>query len=370
MKKAKRHTGASTKRFCAAACALLVFALAGCGGSAGDNKNTGQTAASSTAEMATPAATEDGGYYEYDKAAEPETAVSEEAAADVAAGAAAGPTGGADVTMPQDARKVIMRGYLEMESTAFEKTGDGIRQAVEKAGGYIQSSELITNYGPGGEQMARYTARVPAGDYSGFADAVAALGNVRSRNESSEDVTSQFVDIEARLESLRAQEKWLLNFMEEAKKVEDMLEIERQISDVQYQIESYTASLNQLSQLTSYSTLEITLYEVKVLSDTPTVQETYGQRASRAFSQSWTDVGEFFGDLGIFLIGALPVLIFLAAVAVVVILVVRRARKRMKKDAAVFTAPAMPNAAAQTGAPAQAQPPAAAETGETQPPQN
>ena len=314
---------------------LLVAALlSGCSGSA---KNTYQEAASSTAAMAPEAAPMEEPAAMYDTADEANDNDYGAGAADAETG-----TGSGGAILPQDARKIVITGDMEMESKQFNKTCSDIRAAVAMAGGYIQSSQLNANYGAYGEQMAYYSIRVPATGYSAFADSVAELGNVRSRNESSDDITSQYVDVEARLVSLRAQEKWLLDFMEQAKKMEDMLEIERQITEVQYQIESYTSQMRQMDQMTTYSTLNVWVYEVKELSQAVTVQETFGQRISRAASDSWQAAGRFFQDLAVFLVTILPGLLVLGVVLAIVLILVFRAKKRARREAEKMRATAPP----------------------------
>ena len=94
-----------------------------------------------------------------------------------------------------------------------------------------------------------------------------------SKQESTQDVTSAYVDVEARLKSLKLQEERLYAMMEQAGDLETLLAIQNQLTEVQYQIESYTAPQRTYDDLISYSTVDVTVDSLRYLpNDLP-----YGQ---------------------------------------------------------------------------------------------
>jgi len=183
---------------------------------------------------------------------------------------------------------------------------------------------------------------------------------VVSRNEYSEEVTQQITDLASRLKVLRTKEERLLTLMEDAKKMDDLLLLEDQLSEVLYEIERYTATQQNLEQQVAYSTVDITVYEVKQI--TEPVEDSYGSKAASAWSGTWAAVGRFFQNLGLGLIWALPVLIILLIALVVVLLVVRRARKKRAANP-----PAAPGYPAYPPYPAPAQTPAPPAQGSADP---
>ena len=135
--------------------------------------------------------------------------------------------------------------------------------------------------------------------------------------------------------------------------------IEERLSDVQYQIESYTAQQRLFDDQVDYSTVTVELNEVRVY--TP-VKRGFGSRIANAFQSSWRDFGDDLQDFAVGLVYALPTLLVLALLAVAVFVIVRRgakkaAERRANRPARPGVGPSAPNG----GAPGN-------EGGPTQPP--
>lgn len=234
---------------------------------------------------------------------------------------------GPSLTLPQDDRKIVMNAWLYLDTTDFEATTAALQKAAQEAGGYTSytsqsgSKADVSRY-------AYYTFRIPAEKYSGFLTAAEGAGTVTSRDESAQDVTDQYIDVEARLKSLRAQEKRLLEMMSDADKLADLILVQEQLTEVQYEIESYVAMQRSLDEQTTYSTVEVGVSEVR--SETLTGDAPYNSEVRKAFRESWQMVGDTLRGLGIALVYAIPVLV-LAVVALIVVLVVRHVLKKRRK---------------------------------------
>lgn len=158
-----------------------------------------------------------------------------------------------------------------------------------------------------------------------------------SKQESTQDVTSAYVDVEARLKSLKLQEERLYAMMEQAGDLETLLAIQNQLTEVQYQIESYTAQQRTYDDLISYSTVDVTVEEVKQITEKT---ETFGDRVSDAFRRSWRDFGYGAQDFAVGFVAALPTLLVLAVLAAVAVTAARAAVRLHKKRLAGRPAPA------------------------------
>lgn len=165
------------------------------------------------------------------------------------------------------ARKIIYTADLSLESTEFDSASSALLDALAQAGGYVQSSESggSTEYG----RWIHWSLRVPADQYRSFLTAAENSASRTSLSESTEDVTADYVDVEARLNSLEAQRQRLEELRAQAANLEDLLAIENQLTQVQYQIESYTGQKRVLDDQITYSTVNVYLDEVKVLSPPP-----------------------------------------------------------------------------------------------------
>ena len=228
----------------------------------------------------------------------------------------------------ESSQKMIYTASVDMESTDFAGAQAAILAAVEQTGAYLESSELWGS-AEDADRGARYTVRVPVEGYRDLLAALGQAGSVLSQSESARDVTSQYIDLDARLTALKAQRDRLNELADQAETTADLLEIESQLSDVQYQIESYTAQMRDLEGRVAYSTVDVILTEVAVL--TPT-GNTFGDRLAAAFFGGWRAFASFVESLFLTIVYLLPLLIVIAVLVVVVVRLERRRRARRAAD--------------------------------------
>jgi len=130
---------------------------------------------------------------------------------------------------------------------------------MSSEGAYVVSSE---EYGgvEGGSPYVGMTIRVPATRFGEAMDRLADLAvEVTARNESGEDVTEEYVDLETRLESLEAARQRLLEIMQEARTTKDLLEAERQLTEREAEIESLKGRMQYLAQSARLAGIRIEL---------------------------------------------------------------------------------------------------------------
>ena len=325
-------------------------------------RNFGQRLAALAAALALTAALAGCGSAGGGSAAAPgETAATESFSMDNAALAADG--GGAATLTPQatgeSARKIIYNADLSLESTDFDAARTALTDAVEANGGYISYSDL-SGSAEDQDRYSHYTVRIPADSYRDFLEAVSGAANVLSVSESAEDITSEYIDVEARIASLENQRSRLNELADTAETTADLLEIESQLSDVQYQLESYTRQRSWMDDQVQYSTVDIRLSEVKTL--TPETPVGFAEEAGRAFLDGWEAFSLFIKGLVLGLIYAWPAVLI---VVIVVIVVVRTHPARQARRAARLaqrTAPPPPPKPAAPGAKDAPQPPAPEDT--------
>ena len=221
-----------------------------------------------------------------------------------------------------ESSKIIYTANLTLESKDYDAARAALDAALAEAGGYMESSDEYAN--SGSRRSLSLTLRVPQENYESFLAAVAATGNVTYKSQQAEDVTTQYMDIEARLSNLTAQRTRLQELQASAENLSDLLEIESSLSDVQYQIESWQSQLDWYSQQVSCSTVYLSLDEVKEY--TPT-EESYLSQLSSALRNGWTGFVSGIQQLTVWVVGVWPVLVVLAAAALVVRFVRRRIRK-------------------------------------------
>lgn len=226
-----------------------------------------------------------------------------------------------------DSAKLIYTADLSIETQDFDWSQQQLNETLSDVDGYMESSNEYTDSTDNTRTLS-LTLRVPKGYYSAFLGvAENVLGNVTSKSESADDVTTQYLDIEARLDNLTAQRARLQELQASADALSDLLQIESSLSDVQYQIESYQSQLNWYANQVQYCTVNITLNEVETLTSTGS---SFGARLADAFRNGWSNFTAGVQTVLVFLIGAWPA-IGIGIVCGVVFYKIRHPRKKQPR---------------------------------------
>ena len=257
-----------------------------------------------------------------------------ESAAEYAAGAVVAEENGAiqSSLTPQTGtdRKIVYTASMRMESTRFDDARSALLAAVEDCGGYLESTDQ-SGSAKEGSRWVSYTVRVPAVKYTAFLEQAGQAGSVLNLNESAQDITLEYVDVQARLESLESKKARLEALADKAETTADLLEIENQLTEVQYQLESYTRQMKVMDNQVDYCTVDISLREVATLTPTGV---SFGERIADAFTGGWTAFAAFVQDAVVAIIYNLPLLIIFGILAAVLVPVLRKRRQNKRRKAA------------------------------------
>ncbi|MBE6787210.1 MAG: DUF4349 domain-containing protein [Ruminococcaceae bacterium] len=220
-----------------------------------------------------------------------------------------------------DSRKLIKEFSLSIETKDYDNYITGVRNNVASSGGYIENSNE-SSY----SKLRSFTAviRIPVGKAEGFTKSVSKDVTVVEKSENVEDVTEQYVDVEARIKVFKAEEESLIEIMKKASNVKDLLSVKERLADVRAQIESYTAQLKSLQNQTAYSTINLTVEEVEREVQKEGYWSGIWNNIIKGFKNVWTIITSLFA----FLISAIPYLILISVVAVIIIILVRYFKKR------------------------------------------
>ncbi|HEY5485837.1 MAG TPA: DUF4349 domain-containing protein, partial [Candidatus Cryosericum sp.] len=153
-------------------------------------------------------------------------------------------------------RKIIFNASLSLDVIDAEKAFSDCEILVAKYSGFVAESSLQKS---DTKVVAAATLRVPADKATQLMNDLAGLGTVTSRSSGSEDVTSQYIDIQARLKVLRAEEEQLVGFLKKATNIEDMLAVQEQLRTVRTEIEQYEGQQRYMDNATSLATVTVQL---------------------------------------------------------------------------------------------------------------
>jgi hypothetical protein len=254
---------------------------------------------------------------------------------------------GGTLGLAQVAERLIIRtGNISMvveDTRAAQATIEGMVEGMVGEGAFVVSSD---EYGGAEESQPHITMgiRVPAARFDEAMDRLAEMAvEVTSRNESAQDVTEEYVDLEARLESLEAARDRLLEIMQEARSTKDLLEAEQQLTQRETEIESIKGRMQYLEESARLSSIWIEL-QPYLLSQPVAEQWRPAETARRAMGALVDGMRGFADFLIFFAIALLPWLLVIGAVLAAIVLLVRwrsqvrRAGRAASEQAAEETA--------------------------------
>lgn len=176
-------------------------------------------------------------------------------------------------------RMVIRTGEVTLTVDDYEQTRASLTTMARDRGGYVSDSTQQTHRRDNVTwTTGQVVLRVPGDEFSDAVEEVKDHGQVESASTSSEDVTDQLVDIEARLDNLRSERDRLRTLYEEANETEDVLRVSRELSEVQEEIERLEARQRQLESQVQFATITVQIDEEP-------------ESAPRPESQAWWETG-------------------------------------------------------------------------------
>jgi hypothetical protein len=232
-----------------------------------------------------------------------------------------------DTTLPVAQERMIIRtGHMKIVVVDTETALANIARLAESSGGWVVSSNIY-QYDERAK-MGSITIRVPAESFDRVVTAVRETAVTTTRETTtSQDVTEEYVDLAARLENLEATSKRVRAFLDEARNVEEALDVNRELSRLEEQIEVIKGRMQYLSQSAAYSTLTVEITP-DVLSQPLAIGGWEPQGTARAAVEALVAALQGLVNIAIWL------LIFFLPLAVVLIgppwLLIRTVRRRRR----------------------------------------
>lgn len=172
---------------------------------------------------------------------------------------------------PAIQRKIIRNADLRLEASSPEETQQKIAQIAESKSGFvIETNQSSSSAKTATRDIVNMTIRIPADKFEEAIAEIRQTGNrVVQENVKGQDVTEEFIDIEARLKTQRALEEQFLEIMKRATTVEDTLNVQRELADVRGEIEKIEGRKRFLENQSSLSTIKIQIQTPTSLSANP-----------------------------------------------------------------------------------------------------
>jgi hypothetical protein len=222
---------------------------------------------------------------------------------------------------------------IEVAKGTFEESMAKVSKTADALGGYVSTTESYSD-ADGKLTSGRVIIRVPGENFNTAIDDIKKTGELKSISITGQDVTQEYVDLESRLKNFEAQEKILLDLMNKSTNVADSIEVQKELSNVQGEMEVIKGRMNYLDNLVGFSTVDVYIAEPAVV---PPVEAGGFVNAVKRGVEGAVKV---LNGLAFFLIAISPILVLAAIVLLIVWLSIRsrnKKRAQRKATAAIIT---------------------------------
>lgn len=229
-----------------------------------------------------------------------------------------------DATM--SGAKLIRNVYIDMETTDLDKVVEEMKGRTSKYGGYIQNIQV---YNYTNSRDYNLDIRIPYAQVDTFLDGIEEYGVISSINDSTRDITLTYAGIETRLENLNTQHKRLLELLEGAESLTDIITLEERLSDVETELDTYSLEIKNYDNLINYSTISMRISEYDYVSSH--VDKSVIGRIKSGMSDNLHNIKEGFFDIVVWFVVHIPNIIIAVACIAIIVFVFKKIRKHFPK---------------------------------------
>lgn len=229
-------------------------------------------------------------------------------------------------------QKLIYTYNYSVETKEFDAFYEKISKKTSQIGGYVESSETNGSVSDGINRYASLTLRIPADKMEQIISLLNSDSNITYQSRSSENVTLRYIDMESHLKALRTEQETLLQLMEKADKLKDVIALQSQLTQIRYEIESYESQLRSYDNLVDYSTLHLEISEVERTTNVASTKTSFFEEAGNRLSDTVYGMGQWLRSAAIWLISSIPVLIPVAAIIAGVMVFMKKKKKQKQSQ--------------------------------------
>lgn len=209
------------------------------------------------------------------------------------------------IAAQEESRKLIRTVSLSIGSRRYEESLAAILAACETAGGWVESRSESAD----SQRSAWLELRIPADQLDAFLSAASDWGRISHRSEHTQDVTESYQDTAARLETQQALMERFQALMTETGDLSDLLALENQIADTQYEIDRLQGILLNTDRQVDYATVSVSLQEESSRDDAENPELSLWQRMAGGLATGGRFVVQWAQDILVFLASASPFLL-------------------------------------------------------------
>jgi hypothetical protein len=236
---------------------------------------------------------------------------------------------------------------MSIDVLEFEQALDRFHGLIDKYKGFIESE----TYSDGGSSSQwKYTddkkwktlnavIRIPSADYDAFCSDAEEIGDMRRKNASVQNLTTEYSDLKTTLSIYEAKEKRYLDLLKDITDEKEAISVESELTNIQIEIAKLKTRMNNIENDVAYSYINLTLNEVREYTAEPVVEktDTFGQRLKNTVTRTWNGFLGFLERLLFFIIEIFPYLVVFG----IIIFIVVKLKKLFSKSRAKKKLPAV-----------------------------
>ncbi|MBP0987890.1 MAG: DUF4349 domain-containing protein [Oscillospiraceae bacterium] len=229
---------------------------------------------------------------------------------------------------------------MSIDVMEFDDSVDKLHDLISKYKGFIESE----TYSDGGntsqwkyndEQKWKTLStliRIPSASYDDFCKDAEGVGDIRRKNASVQNLSTEYSDLKTTLKIYEAKEKRYIDLLADMKSESEAISVEKELTNIQVEIARIKTRMNNIENDVAYSYINLTVNEVREYTAEPVIEktDTFGQRLMNTVSKTWRGFLEFLEGLLFLIIRVLPYLLLLA----LLLFPINRIRKAIKKKRA------------------------------------
>ncbi len=231
-------------------------------------------------------------------------------------------------------RKVILNGYMQIDIDEYDVIQDRIVSMVVSRGGFVQNSNTRYKYFNRTQleeslKEGNITLRIPENEFYNIYNDIKNFGTVIDSRINTSDITGQYRDTANEVENLKIQESRLREIMDKAINVQEILEVERELSRVRGDINRLTGNIKTWDNLVSLSTIEIFLNEVSPGDvQIKSIDESIWSKSQKGFIRTTNELINLLERMLVRFVSLVPLFIILSIVTIVVYFIYRKVRTK------------------------------------------
>jgi hypothetical protein len=224
-------------------------------------------------------------------------------------------------------RKIIYNATVTLVVEHFDPVPEQVSALAKRYGAYVARSQITGS--AGSPRSGHWTLRVPSERFEEFLVSARQVGEVQNISSDSQDVTDEYYDIDARIRNKKQEETRLLDLLDKAAgKLDEVLNLERELTRVRGEVEQLQGRLRVLGSLSAMGTVVLDVKEIK--NYVPEKEATYATRVRRAWDDSTTTLSSAMQGLSIIVVAAAPWLAILLPPCIIIALIVRRMERKRR----------------------------------------